>query len=157
MASSMSSVGGADSEVLSLPSASVESGIAEENDIIVPAQDAISNPPEKHYSFVPEKIVPGTPLVTNEAAKIKVKMGESLLENLTIEEVTAMAEDGQLKEHHLIARQFSENWVVAPNVPALRPIFERLRADQEQIQAPQSPPPQQAGKRGLFSGLFGRK
>jgi hypothetical protein len=79
-------------------------------------------------------------------------MGEDLIENLTIEEVAAMAEDRRLLENHFIARQFSENWIAAPLVPALRPIFERLRAE--------SPPPQspavQPGKRGLFNSLFGR-
>jgi hypothetical protein len=95
------------------------------------------------------------PQATNANAKIKIRMGEDLIENLTIEDVAAMVEHRQLLEDHFIARQFSENWIAAPLVPTLRPIFEKLRAEDVQLEAP--PPPNiQAGKRGLFNGLFGR-
>jgi hypothetical protein len=94
---------------------------------------------------------------TNEASKIKVRMGEVLVEQLTIEEVAAMAEEGKLEEHHLVARQFSENWIEAPKVPVLRPIYERLRRSRQ----PQVPPPPRegclagclAGTSFLFSSL----
>jgi hypothetical protein len=94
--------------------------------------------------------------VNNEASKIKVRMGSVLIEQLTIEEVAAMAEEGKLEEHHLVARQFSENWIEAPKVPVLRPIFERLRRNRQ----PEMPPPPAtkapAPKGGLFGRLFGR-
>jgi len=99
----------------------------------------------------------------NEAAKLKVKMDEALIEHLTIEELSAMAENGTLQEHHLVARQFSENWIQAPKVPALRPIFDKIRQEnlveptQDFSSPPQSVPGGQASARkGLFSGLFGR-
>ncbi|MDR2562222.1 MAG: hypothetical protein LBC63_10705 [Holophagales bacterium] len=92
---------------------------------------------------------------TNETAKIKVRMGDDLIENLTIEEVTAMVEDRRLQENHYIARQFSENWIAAALVPALRPVFEKVRAEKVRFEVPPPPSPQ-GGKRGLFNGLFGR-
>jgi hypothetical protein len=72
---------------------------------------------------------------------LKVRRGAEMTENLTKEEVAAWAQDGRLKAEHLVAHQFSENWLEASKVPFLRPIFVR--------QKPQ--------KRGLFEGLFGRK
>jgi len=96
-----------------------------------------------------------TPNVTNEAAKIKIRIGDDLIENLTIEEVAAMVEDRRLLENHYIARQFSENWILASLVPALRPVFEKVRSEKVRFEAP-PPPTAQGGKRGLFNGLFGR-
>jgi len=92
---------------------------------------------------------------TNETATIKVRIGDDLIENLTIEEVTAMIEDRKLLENHYIARQFSENWIAAALVPVLRPVFEKVRAEKVRFEVPPPPSPQ-GGKRGLFNGLFGR-
>jgi hypothetical protein len=91
----------------------------------------------------------------NENSKLKVQLNGELLENLTIEEVMAMVEAGKIREHNKVARQFSENWVEAHNVPVLRPIFNRL--SQERIENA-GPPPMMTTppKRGLFNRLFGR-
>jgi len=102
-----------------------------------------------------EPPVEPAPPATNEGAKIKVRIGDDLIENLTIEEVATMVEDRRLLENHYIARQFSENWIVASLVPTLRPIFEKVRAEKVRFEAP-PPPSAQGGKRGLFNGLFGR-
>jgi len=95
------------------------------------------------------------PSATNETARIKVRIGDDLIENLTIEEVTAMVEDRRLLENHYIAHQFSENWIAASLAPPLRPIFEKVRAEKVRFEAP-PPPSIQISKRGLFNGLFGR-
>jgi hypothetical protein len=92
----------------------------------------------------------------NEASKIKVRMGPVLIEQLTIEEVAAMAEEGKLEEHHLVARQFSENWIEAPKVPVLRPIYERLRRNRQPNVAVPPTSTASAPKGGLFGRLFGR-
>jgi len=97
---------------------------------------------------------PASP-ATNEAAKIKVRIGDDLIENLTIEEVATMVENKRLLENHYIARQFSDNWITASLVPTLRPIFEKVRAEKVRFEAP-PPPSAQGSKRGLFNGLFGR-
>jgi hypothetical protein len=88
-----------------------------------------------------------------EATEFKIRTNETLIEHLTIEEVTTMATDGRLKEYHWVARQSSENWIEAPKVPALRPIYDKRR------NALQPEPPVSAleiPKRGLFRRLFGR-
>jgi hypothetical protein len=74
-------------------------------------------------------------------SKLKVRMDGELAENMTKEEVASWVEEGKVKGHHLVAHQFSENWLEAAKVPFLKPVFAKLK------------PP----KRGLFEGLFGRK
>jgi hypothetical protein len=96
---------------------------------------------------------------TNEDSKLKARMDKTLMEELTIDELISMAESGKLLGHHMVARQFSENWLEAHKVPALRPIFERLRQERlANAPLPLPPPPvfETNKKRGLFSGLFGR-
>ena len=112
----------------------------------------VEEPPTQQPSEPP---LEPAPTATNESAKIKVRMGDDLIENLTIEEVAAMVEDRRLLEDHYIARQFSENWIAAALVPALRPVFEKVRAEKVRFDAP-PPPPAHGAKRGLFNGLFGR-
>jgi len=91
-----------------------------------------------------------------EDSELKVQMGGNLLENLTMEELAAMVEDGKLREHHMVARQFSKNWIEASKVPALRPIFNRMRMQSEQQIIIPPPPVLKLPKRGIFSSLFGR-
>jgi hypothetical protein len=89
-----------------------------------------------------------------ESPEFKIRTSETLIEHLTIEEVAAMAEDGRLKEYHLVARQSSENWIEAPKVSALRPIYDKRRY----LLNPEPPPISEleTPKRGLFRRLFGR-
>jgi hypothetical protein len=58
----------------------------------------------------------------------------------------------------MVARQYSDHWIEASKVPALRPVFDRLRkARTPQAEEPARPAPEPAPvKRGLFGGLFGR-
>ena len=97
----------------------------------------------------------------NEVPKFKVKMDDAFVEELTIEDLSVMAEDGRLQDHHLVARQFSDNWIQAPKVPALRPIYDRIRQEKNELlgfssQPPTEPSGQASPRKGLFSGLFGR-
>jgi hypothetical protein len=63
-------------------------------------------------------------------------------------------------EDHQVARGASEVWTDAAKVPALRPVFERLR--RARAGAAELPPPptgigETGAKRGLFGGIFGKK
>jgi len=89
---------------------------------------------------------------------LKVQLEQETCSNVTIEQLTSWVEQGRVQEYHLVARQFSEHWIEAGKVPALRPVFERLRRERsapaESAAAPAPEPP--PVKRGLFAGLFGR-
>ena len=81
------------------------------------------------------------------------------MSNLTMDQVVRMVQSGEIQEHHMVARQFSENWLEAAKVPALRPVFDRLRRAKP---AEPLPPPPALGetapvKKSLFGGLFGKK
>lgn len=79
--------------------------------------------------------------------------------NLSMDQVVRMVQSGEIQEFHMVAGQFSENWLEASKVPALRPVFERLRRSKP---AEPMPPPPSLGetapvKKSLFGGLFGKK
>lgn len=88
----------------------------------------------------------------------RVQVGTETLSNLTMEQMTELVTQGRLADYNMVARQFSENWIEAGKVPALRPIFERVRRERLAFE----PPPantleSEVPKRSLFGGLFGRK
>lgn len=86
---------------------------------------------------------------------LKVQMGTELYSNLTMEQLVSLAEQGRLAEYHMVARQFSDNWLEAAKVPGLRPVFDRLR----RTRLPEPPPsPLETApiKKSLFGGLFGK-
>jgi hypothetical protein len=90
---------------------------------------------------------------------LKVQVGQDVMSNLTMDQVVRMVQSGEIQEHHMVARQFSENWLEAAKVPALRPVFDRLRRSKP---AEPLPPPPVLGetapvKKSLFGGLFGKK
>jgi hypothetical protein len=88
----------------------------------------------------------------------KVQLDQETFSNASLDQMTTWIEQGRVKETHMVARQFSDNWLEASKVPALLPIFEHLRKTrppQPEEPKPEPPPPPPA-KRGLFSGLFGR-
>ena len=86
---------------------------------------------------------------------LKVQMGTELYSNLTMEQLVSLAEQGRLAEYHMVARQFSDNWLEASKVPGLRPVFERLR--RSRLPEPPSSPLETAPiKKSLFGGLFGK-
>ena len=42
------------------------------------------------------------------------------------DQLTSWIEQGRVQDYHMVARQFSENWIEGGQDPALRPVFERL-------------------------------
>ena len=88
---------------------------------------------------------------------LKIQLEQETCNNVTIEQMTAWIEQGRVHEYHLVARQFSEHWIEACKVPALRPVFDRMRkvrGSGDEFSSSSSEP--QPAKRGLFGGLFGR-
>jgi predicted Zn finger-like uncharacterized protein len=93
---------------------------------------------------------------------LRLKTGEDVYPGLTMAQIIQWVEEGRVLEGHLVARQFSENWLEAYKVPGLRPVFDRLRRERVAAQPASMempPPPLETTpvKKGLFSGLFGGK
>lgn len=107
------------------------------------------------------KVTPGMPLSAASTQPgmdpnlLKVQMGTELYSNLSMEHLTGLAEQGRLMEYHMVARQFSDNWLEAGKVPGLRPVFERLRR-MRMPEPPMSPLETAPIKKSLFGGLFGK-
>lgn len=92
--------------------------------------------------------------VSDDPNLLRLKIGEEVYPNLSLEQLSRWVEEGRVIESHLVARQFSENWIEAHKVPGLRPIFERIKrlraAGPEALEGA-------APKKSLFGGLFGKK
>ena len=92
-----------------------------------------------------------------DAERLRLKVDEEIYAGLTLGQLTAWIEEGRILEHHLVARQHSENWLEAYKVPTLRPIFDRLRRERAGTPpALDTPPMEIAPKKSLFGGLFGK-
>lgn len=91
------------------------------------------------------------------AEQLRLKIGEEVYPGLTMAQLAAWVEEGRILEHHLVARQHSENWLEAHKVPGLRPVFERQRRERSGG-APSLDPSslEIAPKKSLFGGLFGK-
>lgn len=115
-------------------------------------------PPLQPAPPMPVPLAPPPPAKLQDSNLLRVKAGEENFENLSMEELVRMVEGFRVLEYHLVARQFSDHWIEAAKVPALRPIFERIRRGRGgQPEAPPAPqetlPP---AKKSLFGGLFNR-
>lgn len=88
---------------------------------------------------------------------LKIQLENETLSNVAMDQLIHYVEQGRVKEYHLVARQFSENWLEANKVPALRPVFERLRAITRIGPAPTLINETAPVKKSLFGGLFGSK
>jgi hypothetical protein len=89
---------------------------------------------------------------------LKVQIGQDVMSNLSMDQVVRMVQSGEIQDFHMVARQFSENWLEAAKVPALRPVFERMRRARPAEPMPPPPVSETAPlKRSLFGGLFGKK
>lgn len=84
--------------------------------------------------------------------QLKVQLDGETLQNLGLSQIIRMIEDGKVQDWHLVARQYSENWIEAGKIPSLRTTFDRIRKSGQQESSIEIHPP----KKGLFGGLFGR-
>ncbi len=87
---------------------------------------------------------------------LKIQLETETLSNVAMDQLIHLVEQGRVKEYHLVARQFSENWLEANKVPALRPVFERLRRATQIGPVPTLSNETAPVKKSLFGGLFGR-
>ena len=91
---------------------------------------------------------------------LKIQVGQDTFQNVTLEQLTSWIEQGRVQDWHLVARQFSENWIEAGKVPSLRPVFERVRRTASQANAApntEAPAPFDApAKKGLFGWMSNR-
>lgn len=110
-------------------------------------------------------MLPPQPTITVPTAQdpnlLKLKIGEDLYENLTVDQISTWIEQGRVLDNHQVARQFSENWIEASKVPSLRPVFDRMKRlrsvlSSEEAPAPTPAPAPEPAKKSLFGGLFGR-
>lgn len=107
-------------------------------------------------------VLPPPPMPAPEAAPdpsaLRLRIGDQTYAGLDLPTIAKWIEEGRVLEDHQVARGASENWMDAAKVPALRPVFERLRRARAGIELP--PPPPGIGdtgaKRGLFGGMFGK-
>jgi hypothetical protein len=97
--------------------------------------------------------------VADDPNLLRLKIGDQEFKGLSLETLTKWVEEGRVVEEHLVARQFSDNWIEASKVPGLRPVFERLRRARlgMDISAPPTSAVEPAAKKSLFGGLFGKK
>nr|WP_279341074.1 zinc-ribbon domain-containing protein [Geothrix sp. SG198] len=107
---------------------------------------------------LPEPPAPAAPAAEEAGAeRLRLKIGEEIYPGLTMAQLTAWIEEGRVLEHHLVARQHSENWLEAHKVPGLRLVFDRLRREREGAPSfDASSIPEIAPKKSLFGGLFGK-
>jgi len=97
-----------------------------------------------------------------ETSLLKLQVGQEVYNNISMDQITTWIEQGRVQDFHMVARQFSENWIEAGKVPSLRPVFDRVRRQQapaaQQSQAVILPPPSETApmKKSLFGGLFNR-
>lgn len=119
---------------------------------------ALPVPPRPAPSADIQPPAPAEPLPDQGTDLLKIQLEQETCNNVTVDQMAAWIEQGRVLEYHMVARQFSEHWIEASRVPALRPAFDRVRriretqAEEAPRPAPEAPP----AKRGLFSGLFGR-
>ncbi len=116
--------------------------------------------PEEAIEVLPPSVPKSFPASTDSqetgSELLRLKIGEEIYSNLTMTQLTAWVEEGRILENHLVARQHSENWLEAHKVPGLRPVFERLRRERNDVIFHDSTPGEIAPKRSLFGGLFGK-
>ena len=116
-------------------------------------------PPLPPKAELPPPPKPYEPPPTSQGSDLlKVQVGQETLNNVNIDQVTTWIEEGRVQEFHMVARQFSDNWIEAAKVPALRPVFERKRREEggKPAELPPPPPDLIPPRKSLFGGLFGR-
>lgn len=103
-----------------------------------------------------------SPLAASDPSALRLRIGDQVYTGLDLPTIAKWIEEGRVLEEHQVARGMSENWMEVSKVPALRPVFERLRRGRSGgVELPPPPPSSIADtgtqKRGLFGGMFGKK
>lgn len=139
-----------------LTSEEIKVAMASMGDLVRPEEPAAPARPAPPAPAEP----PAPPVESAQGIELlKIQLEQETCQNVTLEQMTAWIEQGRVLEYHMVARQFSEHWIEASKVPALRPIFDRVRKVREAQaeEAPKPVPEPPPVKRGLFAGLFGRR
>jgi hypothetical protein len=103
-----------------------------------------------------------SPLDASDPSALRLRIGDQTYAGLDLPTIAKWIEEGRVLEDHQVARGTSENWMDASKVPALRPVFERLRRARagvgggDILPPPPSIPDTGQLKRGLFGGMFGK-
>ncbi|MDP2875917.1 MAG: hypothetical protein Q8O00_07020 [Holophaga sp.] len=120
----------------------------------------ISQAPTVAVPMMPKVPVAEAPTTGSDSNLMKVQLGTETVQNINLDQLTAWVEQGRVQEFHMVARQFSDNWIEAGKVPSLRPMFERMRRMGQPSASPRDlygPPPETAPiKKGLFGWMSGR-
>lgn len=108
----------------------------------------------------PPAPAPASTLDAADPSALRLRIGDQTYAGLDLPTIAKWIEEGRVLEDHQVARGASENWMDAVKVPALRPVFERLRRARAGITDTLPPPPtgiaDTGPKRGLFGGMFGK-
>lgn len=108
----------------------------------------------------PPSPAPASALDPADPSALRLRIGDQVYAGLDLPTIAKWIEEGRVLEDHQVARGASENWMDAAKVPALRPVFERLRRARAGITDILPPPPtgiaDTGPKRGLFGGMFGK-
>jgi predicted Zn finger-like uncharacterized protein len=124
------------------------------SDLVAAKEEQIS---QAATTPVPRSFAPLAETPTTGAELLRLKIGEEIYGGLTMPQLIAWVEEGRILENHLVARQYSENWLEAHKVPGLRPVFDRLRRERSGSAASlESGSVEIAPKKSLFGGLFGK-
>jgi hypothetical protein len=119
-----------------------------------PAPPRYTAPPRAELPPPPR---PAEPPPTSQGSDLlKIQVEQETLQNVTLDQVTTWIEQGRVQEYHMVARQFSDHWIEALKVPALRPVFDRKRREGAGLELSSPPPDLAPAKKSLFGGLFGR-
>ena len=96
----------------------------------------------------------------SDPSALRLRIGDQVYNGLDLTTLAKWIEEGRVLEDHQVARGTSENWMDAVKVPALRPVFDRLRRARmggDMMQPPSSAIGDTGAKKGLFGGMFGKK
>lgn len=106
-------------------------------------------------AFAPQ--VPEAAPATGDPNLLKIQVGQETFQNVTLDQLTGWIEQGRVQDWHMVARQFSDNWIEAGKVPSLRPVFERVRrmSPANPAVTPESPAPSALDTAPVKKSLFG--
>jgi hypothetical protein len=124
-----------------------------------PPATAEAAAPEARTEFMarPDPALFVDPAASQDPSLLKVQLEQETCNNVTLEQMSAWIDQGRVKEYHMVARQFSENWIEAVKVPSLRPVFDRRRRQTSPSEDLPVPPAEiLPPKKSLFGGFFGR-